>query len=84
VALKREETLQVDANMEMAGQWPWLCFYPEPRNAPHLSPGMIVPNFPEGKRSKAMDVHLWYGVYGDFDEYHGSHEKCARHGTTKR
>ncbi len=46
--------------------------YPEPpveslqverQNAPDMSPGMNVPNFPKGKRPKATDVSPWYGVY---------------------
>ncbi len=40
-----------------------LRIYPEPQNAPDVSPGMNVPNFPEGKRPKATDVSPWYGVY---------------------
>jgi len=42
--------------------------YPEPQNAPDVSPGMNVPNFPEGKRPKATDVSPWYGVYCDESE----------------
>jgi len=37
--------------------------YPEPQNAPDVSREMNVPNFPEGKWPKAMDVSPWYGVY---------------------
>ncbi len=37
--------------------------YPEPQNALDVSPGMKVPDFPEGKRPKATDVSPWYGVY---------------------
>ncbi len=37
--------------------------YPDPQNAPDVSPGMNVPNFPEGERPKATDVSPWYGVY---------------------
>ncbi len=37
--------------------------YPEPQNALDVTPGMNVPNFPEGKRPKATDVSPWYGVY---------------------
>ncbi len=37
--------------------------HPEPQNASDVSPGMNVPNFPEGKRPKATDVSPWYGVY---------------------
>ena len=37
--------------------------YPVPQNAPHVSAGMNVPNFPEGQRPKATDVSPWYGVY---------------------
>ncbi len=38
--------------------------YPEPQNARDVSPGMNVPNIPEGKRPKATDVSPWFGVYG--------------------
>ncbi len=41
--------------------------YPEPQNAPDVSPGMNVPNFPEGKRPKATGVSPWYGVYSRKD-----------------
>ncbi|MBI2087475.1 MAG: DNA polymerase III subunit alpha [Deltaproteobacteria bacterium] len=37
--------------------------YPVPQNAPHVSAGMNVPNYPEGQRPKATDVSPWYGVY---------------------
>ncbi len=37
-------------------------FYPEPHNAPDVSPGMNVPNLPEGKRPKATDLCPWYRV----------------------
>ena len=37
--------------------------YPVPQNAPHVSAGMNVLNFPEGQRPKATDVSQWYGVY---------------------
>jgi len=37
--------------------------YPVPQNAPRVSAGMNVLNFPEGQRPKATDVSPWYGVY---------------------
>ncbi len=37
--------------------------YPVPQNAPHVSAGMNVLNFPKGQCPKAADVSLWYGVY---------------------
>jgi len=37
--------------------------YPVPQNAPHVSTGMNVLDFPEGHRPKATDVSPWYGVY---------------------
>ncbi len=36
---------------------------PVPPNAPDVSPGMNVSNFPEGKCTKATEVSPWYGVY---------------------
>ncbi len=40
-----------------------VSLYPVPQNAPHVSAGMNVLEFPEGPRPKATNVSPWYGVY---------------------
>ncbi len=40
-----------------------VSLYPVPQNAPHVSVGMNVLDFPEGPGPKAPDVSPWYGVY---------------------
>src|SRR3990172_5238879 len=40
-----------------------VCLYPVPQNAPHVSAGMNVLNFPEGQRPKTTETSPWYRVY---------------------
>src|SRR3972149_5898830 len=54
-----------------------LEIYPVPQNAPDVSAGMNVLDFPEGQCPKATDVSPWYGVYLDPQRF-TSHGEMAK------
>ena len=63
VALQRAKGKAVSAWAKSIRKFVGVFLYPVPQNAPHVSAGMNVLNFPEGQRPKTTETSPWYRVY---------------------